>query len=267
MNRHYTGKKYFEERHVRMNRWNFLDSGVNTGIANMSVDEQLLARAQAEKTLPVLRFYGWAPPAVSLGRFQKAETAVNVGACAQRGIDIVQRVTGGRAVFHCHELTYSIVARIDDPLFPADVLGAYKIIATGLLAGLANLGISAEMVSRPHKHAPSAHTGTKDPACFSSPSRYELVVEDRKIIGSAQRRLSRAFLQHGSILLDYDAGLEAELIPGERAGDAVTSIRRERGQDVRLADVKQAFLNGFTQALRIEFTAITSSVQALRNAE
>jgi lipoyl(octanoyl) transferase len=250
-----------------MNKWNFLDSGASTGIANMSLDEELLAHAQAEKTLPVLRFYAWESPTVSLGRFQKTETAIDSGACKRHGVDLVQRITGGRAVFHHQELTYCIVARIDDPLFPSDVLGTYKIIATGLLAGLKNLGIPAEMVSRSGRHAALVKTGAKDPACFSSPSWYEIVAEGRKIIGSAQRRLSRAFLQHGSILLDYDAGLEAALIPGERAGDVVTSIRRELGRDVPLAHVKQAFLNGFTEALRIEFTALTPSRQTLCKAE
>jgi lipoate-protein ligase A len=247
-----------------MNRWNFLDSGAGDGIANMSKDEHLLAQAQAGETAPVLRFYTWNPPTVSLGRFQKAETAVNAEACKRRGINIVQRVTGGRAVLHHHELTYSIVARADDPLFPSDVLGTYKIIATGLLAGLKNLGLHAEMVSRGGMHAALVNKGTKDPACFSSPSWYELVAKGRKIIGSAQRRLSRAFLQHGSILLDYDAGFEAELIPGARAGDAVTSIRRELGREVPLAKVKQAFLNGFAEALQIEFITITSSESTRR---
>jgi lipoate-protein ligase A len=241
-----------------MNRWNFLDSGASAGNANMSRDEQMLAHAQAGETLPVLRFYGWNPSAVSLGRFQKRETAVNTEACKRRGIDIVQRVTGGRAVFHHQELTYSIVARADDPLFPSDVLGTYKVIATGLLAGLKNLGIPAEMVSRNSRHATLVKKGRKDPACFSSPSWYEIVAGGRKIIGSAQRRLPRAFLQHGSILLDYDAGLEAELIPGGCAGDVVTSIQREQGREIPLAEVKQAFISGFAEALRIEFTGISS---------
>jgi len=246
-----------------MNKWNFLDSGSGDGIANMSRDEELLAHAQAGETAPVFRFYTWNPPTVSLGRFQKAETAVNTEACKRRGVDIVQRVTGGRAVFHRQELTYSIVARADDPLFPSDVLGTYKVIATGLLAGLNNLGISAEMVSRGGRHAALVKRERQDPACFSSPSWYEIVARGRKIIGSAQRRLPRAFLQHGSVLLDYDAGLEAELIPGRCVGDVVTCIQRERGREVPIAEVKQAFIKGFAEALQIEFTGISSPQMAL----
>jgi lipoyl(octanoyl) transferase len=235
--------------------WRFLDTGRNIGAYNMALDEELLARAQAGETMPVLRFYTWDPAAVSIGRFQKIEEAVNAGACKRHGIDIVRRITGGRAVLHWRELTYSIIARTDDPLFPANVLGTYKLIATGLLEGLRNLGIPAEMVSRSSRHAALVKKGAKDPACFSSPSWYEILAHDRKIIGSAQRRLSGAYLQHGSILMDYDAALEAEVIPGGGNGNVVTSIRQELGEDITLEEVKQAFVNGFSEALAIDFKA------------
>jgi lipoate-protein ligase A len=234
--------------------WRLLDSGPNIGAYNMAVDEELLARAQAGETTPTLRLYTWHPPAVSIGRFQKIGTAVDVEACRQQGIDIVRRVTGGRAVLHHNELTYSIVARTDDPLFPTNVHGTYKIIAAGLLQGLRNLGIPAEMVSRSSRHAALVKKDAKDPACFSSPSWYEILVHSRKIIGSAQRRLSGAFLQHGSILIGYDTALEAEIIPGGCSGDVVTSINRELGRDVPLAEVKQAFIKGFSEALGIVLT-------------
>ena len=234
--------------------WRLLDSGPNIGAYNMAVDEELLARAQAGETTSVLRLYTWLPPAVSIGRFQKIGTAVDADACRQQGIDIVRRITGGRAVLHNKELTYSIIARIDNPLFPRNVHGTYKIIAAGLLQGLRNLGIPAEMVSRSSRHAVLVKKDAKDPACFSSPSWYEILVHDRKIIGSAQRRLSGAFLQHGSILLDYDPAFEAGVIPGGCANDVVTSITRELGRNVPLAEVKQAFMKGFSEALGIVFT-------------
>jgi lipoate-protein ligase A len=236
-----------------MPTYKFLDTGPNIGAYNMAMDEELLARAQAGEKIPVLRFYTWDPPAVSIGRFQKIEEAVNAGACKQRGIDIVRRITGGRAVLHQRELTYSIIGRVDDPLFPANVLGTYKLIAAGLLRGLTNLGITAEMVSRSNRYAALVKKDAQNAACFSSPSWYEILVHGRKIIGSAQRRLSGAFLQHGSILMDYDAALEAEVIPGGGCGDVVTSIRREIGGNVSLAQVKQAFVKGFSEALAIDF--------------
>lgn len=236
-----------------MKPWNFIDSAPNLGVYNMALDEELLARAQAGADRPVLRLYSWRPPAVSIGRFQKIEHAVHAEACKRSGFDIVRRITGGRAVLHDKELTYSVIARTGDPLFPGNVLGTYKVIAAGLLAGLRNLGIPAEIVSRVGRHAERVNPNAKDAACFSSPSWYEILVQGRKIVGSAQRRVSGAFLQHGSILLDYDPQQEALVIPGGCAGDVVTSIQRELGRDVSLDEVKQAFLQGFKEALGIEF--------------
>jgi lipoate-protein ligase A len=231
-----------------MNDWRLLDSGANPATKNMAIDEDLLALAQAGETTPVLRFYAWDPPAVSLGRFQKTGTAVDAEACKRLGFDVVHRITGGRAVLHRRELTYSIVSRIDNPRFPPDILGTYKVVAAGLLAGLRNLGINAEMVSRGGSHASLVNKADKDPSCFSSPSWYEIVVNGKKLVGSAQRRLSNAFLQHGSILIGYDPALEAEVIPGS-AGGGVTCIERELGRTVSYEEVKQAFCVGFCEAL------------------
>lgn len=236
-----------------MTPWNYIHSGPNLGVYNMAVDEELLARAQAGADRPVLRLYAWQPPAVSLGRFQKSETAVNAEACKRLGFDIVRRITGGRAVLHDKELTYSIIARTDNPLFPGTVLGTYKVIAAGLLAGLRNLGIPAELVARGSRHAERVDKNARDAACFSSPSWYELLVHGRKIVGSAQRRVSGAFLQHGSILMDYDPQLEALVIPGGCAGDVVTSIKRELRREVPLDEVERAFVQGFREALGVEF--------------
>jgi lipoate-protein ligase A len=208
---------------------------------------------QSGETMPALRFYTWDPPTVSIGRFQDMRAAVNAEACKELNIDIVRRITGGRAVLHRKELTYSITARSDDPLFPADVLGTYRVLASGLVAGLRNLGLAAEMVSRTKKNASLVEKRAKDAACFSSPSWYEVLVNERKIVGSAQRRQKGAFLQHGSILLDYDPVLEAKVIRGGTTGDRVTSVNREIGREVPVGKVKQAILQGFSRALGIQF--------------
>lgn len=236
-----------------MNSWRYIDSGSAAGLQNMYIDEGLLAEAAFSRFRPVLRFYTWNPPAVSLGRFQDAETAVNHEACRRLGIDIVRRITGGRAVLHAHELTYSIVARTDDSLFPNNVLGTYKVIAEGLVAGLRNMGLPAEIVSRSGRHAAMVKKNTKEPACFSSPSWYEIVVHGKKIIGSAQRRIGGAFLQHGSILIGYDPSLEASVIPGCGSADSATSIQNELRKEVSLSEIKEAFISGFEDALQISF--------------
>lgn len=236
-----------------MNLWRFIDSGANTAEFNMALDEDLL-RSVAERGAPAaLRFYTWAPPAVSLGRFQRVEAAVDLDACRRLGISVVRRITGGRAVLHNHELTYSIVSRTDDPIFPNDILGTYKVIARGLLAGLKGLGIPAEMVSRSCRHAALVKRHAREPSCFSSPSWYEILVNGKKIIGSAQRRIPGAFLQHGSILIGHDADLERRVIRGGGSGGGVTFIKRELGRRVSLNEVKAAFLKGISEALYIQF--------------
>ncbi len=235
----------------------FLDSGPNIAAYNMAVDEELLARAQSGGRTPVLRLYSWAPPAVSLGRFQKMADAVNADACRKHGFDIIRRITGGRAVLHRDELTYSIISPVDNPLFPPDVHGTYKVIANGLLAGLRSLGIPAEIVSRGSRFSGLVEKHAKDPACFSSPSWYEIVVNGKKIIGSAQRRLSGAFLQHGSILISYDPVLEAEVIPGTGSGCGVTSLVHELGTQISLPEIKKAFTTGFSEALGIALQRYT----------
>ena len=236
-----------------MNPWRFLDHGPAPAAENMAIDEELLREAGKAGALPVLRFYAWSPPAVSLGRFQDAERAVNAEACRRRGFDIVRRITGGRAVLHREELTYSIIAPAGIGQFPNNVLGTYKVIAAGLLEGLGELGIAAEMVSRSGRHAAKVKSSPREPACFSSPSWYEILVKGRKIIGSAQRRVGGAFLQHGSILIGYDPALEAEIIPGGGMTDAVTCLRTELGREVRPEEVKKAFREGFARALGMKF--------------
>ena len=234
-----------------MNVWRYLDTGPASGEDNMAMDEKLLAEAVKGCAVPVLRFYTWNPPAVSLGRFQEAASSVNAEACRKHGIDIIRRITGGRAVLHRHELTYSVISPTDNGLFPNDVLGTYKVLAAGLLAGLIRLGVPAEMVVHSGKYEGMVKRDPKEPACFSSPSWYEILVHGRKIVGNAQRRLAGAFLQHGSILIDYDPQLEAEVIPGGGLQAAVTCIRRELGRDIGIDVVKSAFRTGFSEALGV----------------
>ena len=234
-----------------MKAWRYLDTGPASGADNMAMDEKLLAEAVQGNAVPVLRFYTWDPPAVSLGRFQDEATSVDLAACRKHGIDVVRRVTGGRAVLHRHELTYSVISPSDNDLFPNDVLGTYKVLAAGLLAGLARLGVSAEMVSPTGDRAEMVKRNPKEPSCFSSPSWYEILANGRKIAGSAQRRLAGAFLQHGSILIEYDPVLEAEIIPGGGRQAAVTCIRQELGRVVELSEVKSSFLRGFSEALGV----------------
>lgn len=231
----------------------------------MQWDEELLASCQAGERGATVRLYTWEKPAVSIGRFQKIEQAVSLDACRARGIEVVRRATGGRAVFHHHELTYCIVAPVDHPLFPPSVLGAYKVIARGLVAGLRLLGVHAEMHSRGGRCAHSNRPGDfRDSPCFASSSWYEIVVNGRKLVGSAQRRLSRAFMQHGSILISFDAAAEAEALGvRECTVQRVTSLHQEVGGAVSLDEIKTAISAGFE--MLFGGSAVASSVDADRH--
>ena len=178
--------------------WRLLRHGAATGAENMAVDEAVAQSIAAHLVPPTLRFYAWAPPCVSLGRNQ-AVAGVDLPACAARGFDVVRRPTGGRAILHTDEMTYSIIASPDDPLMHGYVLDSYLRISHGLVAGLRRLGIDAEEAPGTNRAGPDVSA-----ACFEVPSAYEIVAGGRKILGSAQARRSTSVLQHGSLPLVGD---------------------------------------------------------------
>ena len=166
----------------------------------MAIDEAIFLETIKGKKKPTIRFYGWHPEAVSIGYFQDPQNELNIEQCSNMGVDIVRRLTGGKAVFHNDEITYSVVAGVGEKSFPADILGTYKVISDCLLQGLAYLGIKANLATA------GRATKNKDlkSCCFSIPSRNELLVSGRKICGSAQMRTRGGFLQHGSLLLTFN---------------------------------------------------------------
>src|SRR5919201_363204 len=177
--------------------WRLIRDPPASGAWNMAVDEVLLDGVAAGTAPPTLRFYGWKPPCLSLGYFQSFDV-VDAAACRELGIDIVRRPTGGRAILHDRELTYSIA-------LPASVLGhdrgilpSYHRISRALQAGLAELGVATTMA--PQSAAPTMQE--HGPICFDRPSAHEILLYGRKLVGSAQVRRSDALLQHGSILIE-----------------------------------------------------------------
>jgi lipoate-protein ligase A len=173
--------------------WRLVVDGARRGPHNMAVDEAILDSVGRGQAPPTLRFYQWAPPCLSLGYFQPF-TAVDVPACRKAGVDIVRRPTGGRAILHHHELTYSIalpVAALDQQ---SGVLQSYYHLSLGLTEGLRRLGVETTL-------APSAPLrANHGPACFDEPSDHEILLDGRKLVGSAQVRRNGTLLQHGSIL-------------------------------------------------------------------
>ncbi len=236
-------------------KWRILPFQVLDAFNNMAIDEAVLRGADSGCSPPTLRFYGWNPSAVSLGYFQDYEKEVNSEACLALGIDIVRRPTGGKAVLHENEITYSVVASRDNPLFPDTILGTYKVISSCLAGALATLGINASIAEdTPLKNrSDGLHS-----FCFSDPSRFELLASGRKICGSAQIRARKAFLQHGSLLLGFDPQKTARALfrdPGPKAeasmARSVTSMADFRVSASGI-DIKEALTDSFRKVLDIE---------------
>jgi len=191
---------------------------------NMALDRWLLRRCEAGESIPVLRLYGWDRPTVTLGRHQDpAADRIDLGRCRRLGVSVVRRPTGGRAVYHGRGLTYAVVAPI--PGDAGSVADTYRWVATALLEGLRDLGLPVTELGR-HRGADAALRA----ACYAAPSAGEVALGEGKWIGSAQRRLRRAFLQHGSIpLADDSAQLAACMdFPDEQTRERWTAALSTR---------------------------------------
>ena len=190
--------------------WRFLQTEAVDGATNMAIDEALWRSRQSGQASPTLRFFAWDPPTVSLGYGQALDDHVDVAACRAFGVGLVRRPTGGSAIYHDgpeRELTYTVVATNDDLGVTTDLLEAYRWIARALARGLQALGAPVEVIGLPPAGGPV-------PAfCFARTGRYEIEVGGRKLVGSAQRRRGRCFLQHGSVLLGADEGRLRALFP------------------------------------------------------
>lgn len=215
----------------------------------MRTDEDLLESAESlDRPITIVRFYRWVRPTASLGRNQREETALDAAFCGLHGIPIVRRPTGGRAVLHADEVTYAVISN-DTEAFPAGNLSeTYRRIGEALRAGLAYLGIDAEMARVRRKAGSPVEAEALRHPCFESTARHELAVGQRKIAGSAQRRKRRAFLQHGSIPLSIDFALMAAALgtTEQRLRLAVISLseaaRRRISWDEAAAALRRGFL-------------------------
>jgi len=254
--------------------WRLLPGYDLDGVYNMALDEVLLASV-TEGGTPVIRLYTWRPATLSLGVNQPLGE-VDPEECARRGFGLVRRMTGGRAVLHQHELTYSVIARENDPRVSGGVVESYRKISSALVVGLRSLGAQVELAppSRALHRAlaearRSGDLGELDEeshgaVCFDAASDYELTANGRKLVGSAQARRNGAILQHGSILLDVDWDAWASVFAyrteeGKQRAlrklpTRMTSLREQLGREVGPEEVADALVKGFetTFALALE---------------
>jgi lipoate-protein ligase A len=183
-----------------MNFIRLINQGPAPAFFNMALDEAISEAVRQKVSPPTLRLYQWDRPSLSIGYFQKVSD-IDTGYCDKKGYPVVRRQTGGRAVLHDLELTYSFSASADFPMFSGGLRENYAVISRALLLALKLKGIEAKASferkrSSSHKHA----------ACFRATSFGEITVGGKKIIGSAQKRYKEGFLQHGSILFSFDPG-------------------------------------------------------------
>jgi lipoyl(octanoyl) transferase len=260
------------EPHYPSARWRLIvDTAMRTGAENMALDEAIMEAVAAGDSPPTLRFYQWAPPCLSLGKRQPLD-GVDLAACRADGVDVVRRATGGWAILHTNELTYSVELRPDDPRVSGAILDTYRTLSQGLIAGLRLLGADAEM----NPVIPGGAQNTSA-ACFEVPSAYEITLGGRKLIGSAQTRPAGKVLQHGSLPLHGDIARVARYLTfaTEQERQALATHLRERATTLSDAlerstpfpEAAQAMARGFAEALNVDLAAdepSTNEVAAAR---
>ena len=185
-------------------KWRFLETGAKSPAMNMAIDEAIMCCHRKGLIPPTLRFYTWEPAGLTLGYFQKFTKEINEAGCNRYGVEYVRRLTGGRAVLHDRDFTYSIIICEENPKIPKGILPSYREISKGIINGLTFLDIQAEVVAL-NEDKQKKDKKEMSIACFDSASWYEVVIEGKKIVGSAQTRKEGILLQHGSILLDLDS--------------------------------------------------------------
>ena len=249
-----------------MDTWRLLLTPPARGAWNMAVDEALLESVGRGESLPALRLYAWQPPCLSLG-YAQPFSDVDIPRLKERGWELVRRPTGGRAILHTDELTYSVIAPPDEPRLAGTLLESYNHLAQALLAALRLLGLPVEMQER----SAASQAGNTNPVCFEAPSTYEITVGGKKLVGSAQARRKEGVLQHGSLPLTGDLArlidcltlpeAEADALRRSLAGHAITA-EAAAGRPISFAEAMAALEAGFAAAL-----AITLVSGALTEAE
>jgi lipoate-protein ligase A len=229
--------------------WRLLRSAPADGATNMAVDEAILRAVVAGRVPPTLRLYTWQPPCLSLGRAQPLAD-VDVRAVRASGFDLVRRPTGGRAILHIDELTYSVVAPQEDPRVAEGIVESYRRLSAGLVRGLERLGVTDLVADqRVQDRRPEG------PVCFEVPSDYEITIGGRKLVGSAQMRAQGAVLQHGALPLYGDIARVCPLLSAHpdptRVRARATTVEEALGRSATWDEAADALAAGFAQALNL----------------
>jgi lipoate-protein ligase A len=243
--------------------WRLLITPPLDGATNMAIDEAILYTLANGDGIPTIRFFEWDPPCLSLG-YNQHWSDVNLAACEQLGYTWTRRPTGGKAILHTDEATYSLIVPQVDPRIQGGVVESYRVLSLGLLRGLTNLGIEGQQATK-EDILEQRQASRGGPVCFDTPSRYEITWDGKKLIGSAQLRRRKIVLQHGSLplcgdlnrildalaLSDEDYALQAKLLP-ERA----ITLEKVLGKVLTAGEVFDALARGFAEQLDLTLEAM-----------
>jgi len=236
-----------------MKSWRLLDSGAGPGSYNLALDEAIFRLVREGKSPPTVRFYAWSPAAVSVGYFQRWERQIDPDACRRQGIDVYRRITGGRAVLHRDEITYSVACADAGELFGEGLQASYRTVASALAESLRLLGVEAELAPPPS--GKDARRAAGHPSCFAASSGHEISAGGRKLAGSAQKREGDDFLQHGSILGsrhdDEFRSLLRSSADSSGSDFGMTSLEELLGRRPAWPELAAALAEGFRKVLGV----------------
>lgn len=240
-----------------MRQWRLIYDTPMNGRRNMAVDEAILEAVIAREVPPTLRLYAWHPPCLSIGYGQSSRDA-DKARIAALGWDWVRRPTGGKAILHTDELTYSVAVAGEHPFATQDIVTSYRTISHALTAALSRLGLM------PESKAKDADIKAAGAVCFEVPSHYEITVGGRKLVGSAQMRRHDGVLQHGTLPLTGDISriCDALVYPTEAARTSARAqvhtraltLEEALGHTVTWQQAADALVQGFREAFGITFT-------------
>lgn len=242
-----------------MLEWRLLETGEQNGALNMAIDEALLLGVASASSPPTFRLFAWQQECLSLGFTQQVDNSLLDG-CRQQKVTVVRRPTGGAAVLHYRDLCYSVTARLGKEPLPRALQEANLKINYALQAGLQLLGLPAEISFLADGRR------TAELACAAAVSLYEVTVEGKKVLGSAQLQKEGCLLQHGSLALDFNPARLGVLL-GRRGNRelaaSATGLRQVAGRDFNATEVGAALAAGFAQCMgvRLERAGLTEAEQ------
>jgi lipoyl(octanoyl) transferase len=234
------------------NRFRYLNTGESCAYYNMALDEALFLNSISSDQ-PILRLYTWSSPSITIGFFQDAEKTINLQYCKENRIQIVRRLTGGRGVLHDKELTYSVIIPPSSKLFKVKKEELYKIISKALISGLEKIGVKGQLTKPKYK----SKNYIDKAKCFSSISLYEITIDGKKLVGSAQKRTENGVIQQGSILLDLDPLLNNKVFITQNNDHSfddnrIITIAKILGHKPEISILKDSIVSGFEKIFNLE---------------